>query len=345
MRILLVKLSSLGDVVHNFPVATDIRRHHPHAEIDWVTEAPYAALVAAHPAIRRALPLHLRGLKKAWFRPEAWSQIFADKALIAANTYDHIIDTQGLVKSAMITRWAHKWPYDNAPNALPKAAFGGIAGFDRASAREPFATRFYDQCFHVDHDQHAVTRNRQLAAQALGYQIDRECDYGLVQAFAAILPSTHAPQSPYVIFLHATSRADKEWSIASWIALGKALNARGMTILLPSGNAAEFLRSKSIAAALGNAVAIPMLPLTETATLLAHAAAIIGVDTGLAHLAVALGRPTIGIFLTTFPARTGLLAGAGGKAVNLGGGSRDAPVTVPVDDVVASLVGTLWEAN
>ncbi len=311
MRILLVKLSSLGDVVHNFPVANDIRRAFPDAQIDWCVDAPYAPLVALHPAIARVFPLRLRALKNAWFSPSAWRDLLDDKATLAKASYDRIIDTQGLLKSAVVAHWAR----------------GPIAGFDRDSAREPLAAWFYSQRFLVAKDQHAVKRVRALASAALGYPLVNECDYGMR------LPM--APSRDNVVFLHGTSRADKEWPIAAWTALGAALGARGFQVTLLSGSAAELARGKEIAASLPNAEALAMRPLAETAALLANAHAVVGVDTGLAHLAVALDRPTVGIYTATDPTRTGLLGRA--HFENVGRGSRAQPAVVSVESVLAAL--------
>ncbi len=318
MQILLVKLSSLGDVIHNFPVATDIRRAFPHAVIDWATDATYASLVALHPEVRRVLPIHLRALKKKWWQPRNYAQLFDDKAALAGERYDLIIDTQGLVKSALMANWAT----------------GNIAGFDKNSIREPFATRWYQHQYRVALSNHAVQRNRMLAAAALGYTMPTGCDYGLNMAFAT---NSNPPNPPYAVLLHATSRADKTWPIPAWVALGRALNRDGVTVLLPSGNASEYAISLTIAKQLDSARAINALPLPETTAMLAAATQVVGVDTGLTHLAVALNRPTIGIYLTTSPALTGLYADANSKVVNFGGGTRQNSAAVAVEDVIAAL--------
>jgi heptosyltransferase I len=323
MRILLVKLSSLGDVIHNLPVASDIRAAFPDATIDWVTEAPYAALVAQHPAVTDVLPIHLRAAKRAWFSPSAWAQLFRDKAALAARRYDLIIDTQGLLKSAVIGNWSN----------------GAMMGFDAQSIREPVAIRWYKQRFAVSKSLHAVARNRALAASALGYAVPSKCDYGLSGANTAWERRQPEPllSAPYAVLLHATSRADKRWPVESWQALGAALCAQGWHVLLPSGNDAEFAVSEAIASTCASASARRVTSLTDTAAMLAHAHAVVGTDTGLSHLAVARGRPTVGLYLTTQPALTGLY---GERAINLGGGTRDAPATVSplaVLDALSSL--------
>ena len=316
MRVLLVKLSSMGDVLHNLPVASDLARAFPGIEIDWVTEAPYAALVALHPSVRRVIPMHLRDLKKRWWSTRAWRIFLDDKAQLGGQTYDTVLDTQGLVKSAFIARWAR----------------GSVAGFSRETAREPLAARGYDRTIDVPRNLHAVARNRRLAAGVFGYELDDAVDYGLRLPPGA--PATPAAR-PYVVFLHATSRADKMWPDAHWIALGQRLYDRGLGVVLPWGNADEKLASERLAAAIPAALVPVKMSLLDAAALLAGACAAIGVDTGLAHLSVALSRPTLGLYLTTSPALTGLYGSR--FAVNLGGGSKQQPVVPSVDDAWRAL--------
>lgn len=316
-RILLVKTSSMGDVIHNLPVATDIHRALPGATIEWVCEPPYAPVVALHQAVNRVFPMPLRALRKRWYSVAAWREFRARRRDLDGQVYDLIIDTQGLVKSAWIAGFAA----------------GPRAGYDAASAREPLAARNYQQHFPVSRKLHAVERNRALAAAALGYAVDGPPDYGLEPLAFQPWPDL---ARPYAVFLHATSRADKMWATEKWIALGRSLQSRGMGIVLPWGSAAEYSESERIAAGLqreGNAVAWvpPPLPLTSVADVLAFSRLVVGVDTGLAHLAVALGRPTVGLYCATDPGLTGLFGSD--RAVNLGG-IDDAPT---VEEVLLTL--------
>ncbi len=275
-KILLVKTSSLGDVVHNLPVATDIRRHFPDARIDWVVEEPYAPLVALHPAVRRVIPVALRRWRRRLLGGATWKEIGEFRRLSQTETYDAIIDTQGLVKSAFVAR----------------AARGRRHGFDAGTAREPLAARFYDVTHHIARTQHAVPRNRLLAAAALGYRIDDAVEHG-------------------------SSRRDKLWAEAGWIELGRQLAARGLDRVLPWGSEEERLRSERVARELGDASVPPLEPLGRLAALLAGAAAVVGVDTGLTHLAAALGRPVAAIYCGTDPRLTGVCGVR--RAINLGG--------------------------
>jgi heptosyltransferase-1 len=302
MRILLVKTSSLGDVIHNLPVATDLRRRFPDAIIDWVAEDSFAALPRLHPAVRRVIPVAVRRWRKALLSPSTWREIGEFRRLMNADAYDAVLDTQGLLKSALVAAQAH----------------GPKLGHAAGSAREPLAARFYDRVFAIPSNLHAVERNRLLAAAALGYNSeDLPLDYGI--AHSLTIPPLTAPWLPagdYAVLLTATSRADKEWPEADWQALGQALIAMGMRCVLPAGSTAERERAARIATALGRAVAAPPLTLTELAGLAAGAQVVVGVDTGLTHLAAALDRPTVAIFCGSDPTLTGVFAGS--RAVNLG---------------------------
>lgn len=297
MRILLVKTSSLGDVIHNLPVASDIRRRFPEAEIDWVVEESFAEIPRLHPAVRRVLPVAVRRWRKAPLSPETWREIRGYRRAASADFYDAVLDTQGLLKSALLAR----------------AARG--RKFGHSNPREPLAARFYDRTFVIPRNQNAVLRNRQLAAAALGYTLDDlPLDYGIS---AAPLNADWLPTEGYAVLLTATSRADKEWPENDWHALGAALNAAGLRCVLPGGSSAERERAARIAAKLGRAVAAPPMNLADLAGLMAGAQLVIGVDTGLVHLAAALRRPTLALYCGSDPALTGVLGTA--PHVNLGG--------------------------
>jgi heptosyltransferase-1 len=299
VRILLVKTTSMGDVIHNLPVASDIRRAFPDAQIDWVVEGSFAEIPRLHPAVRRVLPVAVRRWRKAILSPATWGEIGAYRRAVGVDFYDCVVDTQGLLKSAL----------------LAKAASGPKCGQDAASAREPLAARFYDRRYAIARAQNAVQRNRQLAAAALGYTLDdKPLDYGIA---APPLQAEWLPPGDYAVLLTATSRADKEWPEDDWRALGMALNATGLRCVLPGGSTDERIRAARIAQSLGRAVAAPPLGLAELAGLMAGAKLVVGVDTGLVHLAAALRRPTLALYCGSDPALTGVLGVA--DFANLGG--------------------------
>ena len=298
MRILLVKTSSLGDVIHNLPVVSDIRRHFPDAEIDWCVEESFAAIPRLHPGVREIIPVAIRRWRKQLTKTATWREIAAFRQQIAAKPYAAVIDTQGLLKSALLARRAK----------------GPRLGYAADSAREPLAARCYDRTFHIARDLHAVVRNRLLAAAALGYATAGEPDYGIDTAPGAF---PWLPHRPYVVFLTATSRDDKLWPETNWLALGRHLNSLGFSCVLPGGSAVERERASRLASAIPGAVAAPAMSIPDLAGLLAGARAVGGGDTGLTHLAAALKIPTVAIYTATDPGLTGVL-GAGFYR-NLGG--------------------------
>jgi heptosyltransferase-1 len=311
-RVLFVKLSSLGDVVHHLPAVTDLARHRPDVAIAWAVEEAYAPLVRLHPAVREVIPVGLRALRARPTQGSRWASLGETRRVLARGAWDYVIDSQGLLKSALLARSA-----------------GGVRfGMDRKSVRERMAARFYDVGLPVARERHAVERNRDLVAQVFGYHPQGEAHYGLAAPEA---PPSWAPPSPYAVLLHAASRREKAWPEDRWIALGRLLSESGHACVLPGGTSAERAAAARIAAAIPGAMAAPESALPEVAALLAHAALVAGVDTGLTHLAVAFGRPTAGIYCATRPELTGL---HGRDGVNLGGPRKPPPV-----EAVAAALG------
>lgn len=306
MRILLVKTSSLGDVIHNLPVVSDLRRHCADAQIDWVVEEAFADIPRLHPGVGKVIPVALRRWRKHLLSAATWREIGAFRTALQSEAYDLVLDTQGLLKSAL----------------LAVQARGRRVGHAADSAREPLAARFYDAGHTIAKTLHAVERNRQLAASALGYTALGAPDYGLA--------GIRGDDSPSVVLLTATSRDDKLWAEDNWIALGRHFAAQGLRCLLPAGSAVERERAGRIAAAIPAARVVPPSRLCELAGVLAASRLVVGVDTGLVHLAAALDRPTIALFCASEPGLTGVLAGP--RAINLG--ARGAPPTLA--DVLAA---------
>ena len=291
-RILFVKTSSLGDVVHNCPAVSDAARALPGAAIDWVVEEPFAGIAAMHPAVRRVIPVAVRRWRGALWKPAVWSEIGAWRRNLAAEAYDAVVDTQSLFKSALISR----------------AASGRRHGLDRASAREWLAPLFYDVRHAVPRGLHAVERNRRLTASALGFGLETPLEYGLR------VPG--GEKSGYVVLLTMTSRADKLWPEERWMELGRGLRA---PTVLPWGSEEERARAERIAAAIGGTLP-PRRNLEELARLFVSARGVVGLDTGLTHLAAALGAPTVGIYCGSDPTLTGIYGAP--QAKNLGASGR-----------------------
>jgi lipopolysaccharide heptosyltransferase I len=295
--ILLVKTSSLGDVVHNLPVASDISAAIQGARIDWVVEEAFAAVPRLHPAVSRVLPVAIRRWRRSFLAGATRREIGAFLRDLRRQVYDAVIDTQGLLKSALVAF----------------AARGTRHGLDWRSSREPLAL-FYDRTISVPWTAHAVERNRALAARALEYALPGVAEYG-IRIDAG--DSEWRTRGPYVVLLHATSQERKLWPERNWIDLGRLLAAGGRWCVLPWHGDEERARSERLAREIPEALVPARLGLAEAAQLIAGAAGVAGVDTGLTHLAGALRVPTVGIFCATDPAATGLYGCA--RALNLGG--------------------------
>ncbi|UUY09935.1 lipopolysaccharide heptosyltransferase I [Pseudomonas sp. J452] len=309
MRVLLIKTSSLGDVIHTLPALTDAARAIPGIQFDWVVEEGFAEIPAWHPAVAQVIPVAIRRWRKNLWRTLKNGDWRRFKTRLGETDYDLVIDAQGLLKSAWLTR------YVKAP----------IAGLDRDSAREPIACRFYDHLYPVAKNQHALERTRQLFAQALGYQLPAEIgDYGLDRAAMA-----DASQAPYLLFLHGTTWASKHWPEADWRALAERMAGQGWAVRLPWGNETEKARAERIVAGIDGAAVLPKLNLAGVAKVIAGATACVAVDTGLGHLAAALDVPCISLYGPTLPGRVGAygrgqvhLCASGPHA---GGGDRHKP--------------------
>lgn len=290
MRVLVIKTSSLGDVIHTLPALTDAVRALPGIRFDWVVEENFAEIPAWHPAVERIIPVAMRrwrrGMLHAW-RSGEWR---AMTNAIKSTQYDRAIDAQGLLKSAVLTR------YVEAP----------VHGLDKHSIREPLASRFYDTRHAVTKGRHAVERVRELFARSLDYPLpETPCEYGL-DLTRVLGDAPHATtQAPYLVFLHGTTWATKHWPEIYWRELAQLCVANGWHIRLPWGNDIERERAERIALDLPNALVLPRLSLAGIAAELAGASACVAVDTGLGHLAAALDVPTLSLFGPTSPALTG----------------------------------------
>ncbi|WP_087501993.1 lipopolysaccharide heptosyltransferase I [Pseudomonas sp. SID14000] len=285
MRVLIIKTSSLGDVIHTLPALTDAAHAIPGIRFDWVVEEGFAEIPGWHPAVDQVIPVAIRRWRKNLWQTIKSGEWKAFKQRLRERKYDLVIDAQGLVKSAWLTR------YVKAP----------VAGLDRYSAREGWASRFYDRRLSVATGQHAVERVRQLFAMALAYDLPEGIgNYGL-DLERLQLP----PAAPYVVFLHGTTWATKHWPEAYWRELAERMGRRKLEVRLPWGNPAEKARAERIAQGLNNCQVLPKLNLAGVARVLAAAKACVAVDTGLGHLAAALDVPTISLFGPTNPGLTG----------------------------------------
>ncbi len=280
--ILFIKTSSLGDVIHHMPALTEARKHRPGDRFAWLVEETFAPLVRLHPAVDEVVPVAWRRWRKSLYAPATLREIAGNLRSIGSKVYDEVVDSQGLLRTAIMSRFAQ----------------GQRHGYDSRSIKESLASAFYDIRHRVSRDLHAVDRNRILTGRALGYEPQGAPDFGLDRARLT------APGPRTAIFLHATARVEKQWAEANWIALGNALGRDGLELVLPWGSEQERIRSERLASALPNARVPERQPLDSVARLIAGAEFVVGVDTGLLHLAAALGVPLVAIFAGSDPSLT-----------------------------------------
>ena len=313
LNILIVKLSSLGDVLHNLPIVWDIRARYPDAQVDWLVEEGYVELLspllstnltmnsgkfAEFGGIDRIIPIGLRRWKKNLKRGEfvhSIQEFIKFKANLQEITYDLIIETQGIIKSAFVTRLA---------NRSPNSSIFGLANRTDYSGYEPLARRFYTECIQVPNQCHAVDRSRWVTAAALDAPIPNREDnsphfYPLdfVNSLSRLSNPLGLIRDSYVLCFHATARKAKCWDEQSWVKLGSYLSKNGLTVVFPWGNPEEKKVSEMLAAKVPGALVPKAFSIQEAYTLIAQAKLTVGVDTGLTHLAAVLGRPTIELYV------------------------------------------------
>jgi heptosyltransferase-1 len=299
MRVLIVKTSSMGDVVHALPALSDMLAQRPGLQVDWLVEAPFAAIPALHPGVRRVLPLAWRKWRKHLFAGDTWQKIGALRSELKREPYDLVLDLQGLLKSAL---WGVQ-------------ARGPMVGYDWRSAWEPLVCLLYARTAAVPPLLQAVERCRRLAAAHLGYAMpDTPPRFG-IQAPVA----TWSPSGPYAALIPCASRPEKLWPEADWIAVAHRLQARGWTPVVLWGSETERLAAERIAAGCGGVVP-PFLTVKDCAAVLAGARCIVGLDTGFSHLGAAFGVSTLGIYCDHEPGQAGItgpgwVRSIGGKGV------------------------------
>jgi heptosyltransferase-1 len=301
--VLLVKMSSLGDVVHTLPALTDACRARPGLRFDWVVEEAFAPIARLHPGVRSVLSIELRRWRRSpWAARGEW-QVFREQ--LRAQHYDVVLDAQGLIKSAFVVAQAR----------------GLRVGLDGRSAREPLASVAYSRALRVSWGQHAVARLRQLFAQALEYPLPESLpEFG---AMAPPLPvEDRALAGRYLLFLHGTTWTNKLWPEAHWRALCARAVEQGWQVRVAYAGADEHARAERIVAGYANAQVLPPLSLEALLPWLAHAAGVVSVDSGLGHLAAAFAVPTTMLYGPTDAALTG---GVGAYVHNVSAGFPCAP--------------------
>lgn len=291
MQVLIVKTSSMGDILHTLPALSDAMQAIPGIRFDWVVEEGFRQIPTWHPAVDRVIPVAIRRWRKNWFGRATRQQRGDFKRTVQKRSYDVVIDAQGLIKSAAL---------------ITRLAKGCKHGQDCKSAREPFASWFYNHRHEINKQQHEVERTRQLFAKSLGY--DQPSSYGAYAIAGRFLNQPPADTGQYLVFLHATTRDDKHWPEQNWRELIKLAANSGLRIKLPWGAEHERLRALRLAEGFAHVEVLPQLSLQQVAEVLAGAKSVVSVDTGLSHLAAAFNKSNITLFGPTDP---GLIGGYG----------------------------------
>ncbi|WP_118791278.1 lipopolysaccharide heptosyltransferase I [Neisseria lactamica] len=298
MKILLARLSSMGDLIHTLPAIEDLARQCPDVELHWLCEAGFADIARLHPFVKKIHVMKWRQWRRHLFQAETWQEIGRLKQTLRQEAFDFVLDSQGLIKSA----------------CFAKMAKSPIYGLDKHSAREGWAALAYVKTYAVPKGKNAVWRNRELFAQVFEYVMPETQVFGLTVPEVGCLKNL---EQPYYVALHATSRDSKLWSMENWRVLLQKLNEEQQcNVYLPWGNETEKARAEQIADGLSFAIVCDKMNLLQAAYLLKQAVGIVGVDTGLLHLANALEKPVVGIYTDTDPIKTGVQVSAVAK--NLG---------------------------
>jgi heptosyltransferase I len=319
MNVLIVRTSSMGDLIHTWPALTDLARHYPNVRVSWLTEENFVDIAGLHPSVQEVIPLAWRRWRKRILLPSTWCEIRAMRNALQATKWDLIIDSQGLLKSAIPARMAG--------NVL--------VGLDWKSCREPIASLLYSKTYRVSWEKSAVNRNRELFSKIFGYTLSGEPVFDIHEEKRP----DWVPADNYAMLLHATSKESKEWPENQWVELADRLNEQSdMIAVFPWGNPREHERAVRLTQQCRKAICAPRMTLREAAGALSHATAVVGVDTGLSHLANALAVPLVAIYTDTDPASTGVVETR--HAVNLGGVGK----VTTVDEVLSALLQRMESA-
>lgn len=315
LKHLIVKTSSLGDIVHMLPAISDAKRKIPDISFDWVAESGFIEIPAWHPDVDQVIEIGLRKWRKQLFDKASWTAFNMFKAKLKATEYGKTIDSQGLIKSALVARMSQ----------------GETWGYDKNSIRDSTASYLYKNKVAVSYQEHAVTRNRFILSKALGYSIDDlDLDYGIAGnpvfnkacnelAKHEVFQGNGIPEKS-IIALHGTSRTNKEWPIGHWNGFIEDMQGAGYSVLFPWGNNEEHERAKAFSEKYATAIVLPRCSLTTLAGLIQNASAVIGMDTGLLHVAAAFDKKGVALYPATEPKRSGakspsgLIESIGGEA-------------------------------
>jgi heptosyltransferase-1 len=287
MKFLIVRLGSLGDVVHGIPAAAALRRAHPNAQIDWLVDPKYVELLALASGVLRPIPLDPRA---------GWSGLIAAVRELRRTRYDAAIDLQGLIKSAALTR---------------AAGARLTIGLPRAHLREPLAALWYGETPDPGSDPHVIRKSLALV-RVVGVP-DARIEFPLDVPLTAVAAEIAGQVGPggYALINPGAAWPNKRWPPERFGALAVALRDRlGITAVVLWGPGEEAIASAVTEAARGAAVLSPSTTLTDIASLAKGARLVISGDTGPLHVAGAVGAPLVALFGPTRTERNGPWADA-----------------------------------
>ncbi len=288
MRVLIVKVSSLGDIIHTLPAVTDAKQAHPNLVFDWVVEENFTEVPSWHPAVDRVIPVAIRRWRKSLMKTYLNHEFRAFKRALQGTRYDLVIDAQGLIKSGIISRMSR----------------GLTIGLSNRTVREPLAALFYNKAYSVPWTEHAVDRVRQLFSRALQYQYDADSISSGIDRAKLTTKLENVPEKT-VVFLHGTTRVNKYWPKENWRKLAKLAIAYGYDVFLPWGTLEEKKRAEFISEGNLNVKILGKKSLSDLAVVIIKSKGVIAVDTGLGHLAAALSKSTVSLYGPTNPALCG----------------------------------------
>lgn len=282
MRLLLIKTSSLGDIIHTFPALTDAMHHISNLQVDWVVEEPFRQIPLLHPTVHRVIPVAIRKWRKELLTPQTWNEIAASVQTLREEKYDLIIDAQGLFKSSILSFLAK----------------GPRYGYNWASAREPIASLVNHHKMDVSWNLTALDRNRFLFAQILGYSAPK------TPTNAGLTLSAGKKQNA-ILFLPGASWSTKKWPVEYWLQLAILLREKNFTVTIPWSTDEELQEALCIQAAGNHVTVLPRMDLGTLAQHIQEHIATVAVDSGLGYLSAAFHIPTIILWGPTTPKKIG----------------------------------------
>ena len=288
MHVLVVKMSSMGDIIHTLPALTDATIAIPDIKFDWVVEPAFQEIPIWHKAVQEVIVAPLREWKKNLFNRENLAKMSSFFAKLRAKKYDVVIDAQGLIKSAVLTRFCKSKIY---------------GGFNALSAREAIASFLYNKKAMVPVNLHAIARTRQLFTEILGYALpDQRLDYGVDwKCF-----NSEIVDKPYLVFLHGTTWDTKHWPEIYWLQLAEIAGLHGYAVYMTWAGVAQKARVERLSSKVAAITMLPHLSITEAVIYLKGARGVVTVDTGFGHLASALELPMVSLYGPTDPDKVGM---------------------------------------